>query len=224
MNEKMTIAIDGPAGAGKSTVAKMVAEELSYLYIDTGAMYRVLTLAALRNSVDLKDGKRLRELLDQTKIELRHEKDRVTVLLNGEDVTDQIRSADVTSNVSLVSSYESVRTEMVERQRQFAKSGLAVLDGRDIGTFVLPDAELKVFLTASVEERARRRHEEQTKKGVPSDLEQLTKEIKKRDQLDSTRSFAPLRKAKDAVEIDSTSLSIEEVAQVIIDLAKERVK
>ncbi|MCL7745890.1 (d)CMP kinase [Halalkalibacter alkaliphilus] len=224
MKKKMNIAIDGPAGAGKSTVAKLVAEQLSYLYIDTGAMYRALTLAALREGIDLQDGPALTEILSKTTIHLQHEQSGVRVLLNNEDVTEAIRMKDVTSNVSLVSSHEGVRLEMVERQRKLAEKGGAVLDGRDIGTYVLPDAKVKVFLTASVDERARRRYEEQRKKGIPADFDQLKEEIARRDQLDSTREFAPLKKADDAVEIDSTSLTIPEVAKSIIELAKERAR
>ncbi|WP_227936170.1 (d)CMP kinase [Alkalihalobacillus deserti] len=222
MNKKMNIAIDGPAGAGKSTVAKLVAEQLSFLYIDTGAMYRALTYAALRDAIDLTNGQSLFKLLSKITIILKHEKSGVRVFINEEDVTDAIRTKDVTSNVSLVSSHELVRVEMVERQRKLAGNGQAVLDGRDIGTFVLPDAKLKVFLTASVEERARRRFEEQQEKGIDSNLDQLKDDIARRDELDSTREFAPLKKADDAVEIDSTTLSIPEVAELIIELAKER--
>ncbi|MFC0559860.1 (d)CMP kinase [Halalkalibacter alkalisediminis] len=222
MNKKMNIAIDGPAGAGKSTVAKLVAEQLSFLYIDTGAMYRALTYAALRDEIELNDGPSLFKLLSQIDISLKHEKSGVRVFLNEEDVTDVIRTKEVTSNVSLVSSHELVRVEMVERQRKLAEGGHAVLDGRDIGTFVLPDAKLKVFLTASVEERARRRFEEQQAKGIDSDFEQLKLDIARRDELDSTREFAPLKMANDAIEIDSTTLSIPEVAELIIELAKER--
>ncbi|MDT8860032.1 (d)CMP kinase [Alkalihalobacillus sp. MEB130] len=224
MNKKMNIAIDGPAGAGKSTVAKLVAEQLSFLYIDTGAMYRALTLAALREGLNLENGQVLTDLLGKTSIHLQHEQDGVRVLLNNEDVTEAIRMKDVTSNVSLVSSHEGVRIEMVERQRKLAEKGQAVLDGRDIGTYVLPNADVKVFLTASVEERARRRFEEQQQKGMSADFEQLKQDIARRDQLDSTRAFAPLKKADDAVEIDSTSLTIPEVAKAIIELAKERAR
>ncbi|OLS37934.1 cytidylate kinase [Alkalihalophilus pseudofirmus] len=222
MNNLMNIAIDGPAGAGKSTVAKLVAERLSYLYIDTGAMYRALTYAALEKNVNLEDEDALDQLLEGIDIDLKHTKNGVLVYVNMADVTELIRTDDVNKHVSLVASHPSVRIEMVERQRTLAKGTDAVLDGRDIGTYVLPDAELKVFLTASVEERARRRHEEQVKKGLPSNLEELKKDIARRDELDSTREFAPLKKANDAVEIDSTSMSIEEVAASIITLAKER--
>ncbi|MDQ0205899.1 (d)CMP kinase [Alkalicoccobacillus murimartini] len=222
MSDSVNIAIDGPAGAGKSTVAKLVSEELGFLYIDTGAMYRALTLAAIRENVNTLNERDLSELLSQCRIQLLVDQNGSRVLLNDKDVTTDIRSDEVNKAVSLVSSYQSVREEMVERQRQLASITNSVLDGRDIGTFVLPNARLKVFLTATVTERARRRHEEQLSKGMPSDYEQLQADIAKRDELDSTRAFAPLKKAEDAVEIDTTTLSIAEVAQAITDLAKER--
>ncbi len=220
----MNIAIDGPAGAGKSTVAKLVAERLSFLYIDTGAMYRTLTYAALQEKRNLADGKALRELLDKLDIRLvNKQQEETTVLLNGQDVSLVIRTAEINQHVSKVASHELVRNEMVERQRLLAQSGPAVLDGRDIGTCVLPNAELKVFLTASVEERALRRHQEELKKGLPSNLDVLKNDIARRDQLDSTREIAPLKKADDAIEIDSTTLSISEVAESIVNLVKERI-
>lgn len=222
MSDSVNIAIDGPAGAGKSTVAKLVSEELGFLYIDTGAMYRALTLAALRNQVDMNSESELSKLLQTCHIQLVVNAEGASVLLNDEDVTKDIRSLEVNQHVSLVSSWEAVRVEMVERQRQLAQKTHSVLDGRDIGTYVLPNAQLKVFLTASVTERARRRHEEQVKKGMASDFEQLKIDIARRDELDSTRAFAPLKKAEDAIEIDTTTLSISEVAQAITDLAKER--
>ncbi|MFK3936259.1 (d)CMP kinase [Alkalihalobacillus sp. NPDC078783] len=222
MSDSVNIAIDGPAGAGKSTVAKLVSEELGFLYIDTGAMYRALTFAALREDVNMNSESDLSQLLSNCRIQLVVNDEGASVLLNDEDVSKDIRSLEVNQNVSLVSSWEAVRVEMVERQRQLAKKTHSVLDGRDIGTYVLPNAQLKVFLTASVSERARRRHEEQLKKGMPSDYEQLKIDIARRDELDSTRAFAPLKKAEDAIEIDTTTLSISEVAQAITDLAKER--
>ena len=224
MSDSVNIAIDGPAGAGKSTVAKLVSEELGFLYIDTGAMYRALTLAALRKNVNTLNEIELSHLLSTCHIQLLVDQKGSRVLLNEEDVTEDIRSTEVNQNVSLVSSYQSVREEMVERQRQLAIKTNSVLDGRDIGTYVLPNAQLKIFLTASVTERARRRHEEQLSKGMPSDYEQLKADIAKRDELDSTRAFAPLKKAEDAIEIDTTTLSISEVAQAITDLAKERTR
>ncbi|MCK0472140.1 (d)CMP kinase [Halalkalibacter sp. APA_J-10(15)] len=218
----MNIAIDGPAGAGKSTVAKLVAESLSYLYIDTGAMYRSLTYAALQENVTLEDGKALLNLLNKLEIELKNEKCVTTVLLNGEDITSDIRSSSITANVSIVAQHEIVRHEMVQRQRQLAKEGQVVLDGRDIGTHVLPNADLKIFLTASVEERAKRRYEELIAKGETIDYAQLVQEIAKRDELDSTREFAPLKKAESAIEVDTTSLTIDAVVKQILNLVKER--
>ncbi|MDV2683443.1 (d)CMP kinase [Alkalihalophilus sp. As8PL] len=222
MMKLMNIAIDGPAGAGKSTVAKLVAEQLQFLYIDTGAMYRALTYAALTQNVNLENEDELDSLLEGIQIDLRHTESGVLVYVDENDVTELIRTDEVNKHVSLVASHPSVRIEMVERQRILATGSNAVLDGRDIGTYVLPQADLKVFLTASVEERARRRHEEQVKRGFPSEFEELKKDIARRDELDSTREFAPLKKADDAIEIDSTSLTIAEVVKSIIDLAKER--
>ncbi|WP_141433353.1 (d)CMP kinase [Bacillus sp. 03113] len=218
MNKKISIAIDGPAAAGKSTVAKIIAEKLSYIYIDTGAMYRALTYKALTNHVNIEDENGLKHLLDDTKIELFPSESGQMIFLDGTNVTTEIRMAQVTNSVSIVAKHRLVRVEMVQRQQSFSKSGGVVMDGRDIGTFVLPNAEVKVFLLASVEERAVRRHEENLRKGFPSDLDQLKKEIAKRDKLDSEREIAPLTKAEDAVEIDTTNLSIELVVDKIMGL------
>jgi CMP/dCMP kinase len=222
MTKKISIAIDGPAAAGKSTVAKIVAEKFSYIYIDTGAMYRALTYKAQLEDVNLDDETALFDLLENTKIELFPGPNGQVVFLDGKDVTEEIRSSSVTNCVSIVAKHGSVREEMVRRQQLFAVNGGVVMDGRDIGTFVLPNAEVKVFLLASVEERAERRHLENIQKGYPSDIEKLKEEIAARDKLDSEREVAPLRKAADAVEIDTTSLSIEEVVDKIVHLAKER--
>ena len=207
MKKKISIAIDGPAAAGKSTVAKLVAEKLSYIYIDTGAMYRALTFKALTKDVNLENAMELYTLLTQTQIQLVPEKGGQFVYLDGKDVTHKIRSQEVTNSVSIVSKHQSVREEMVSRQQRLAAGGGVVMDGRDIGTHVLPQAEVKVFLVASVEERAVRRHTENLEKGYPSDLQQLKEEIEKRDKLDSEREVAPLKKASDAVLIDTTALS-----------------
>ena len=196
MKKKISIAIDGPAAAGKSTVAKLVAENLSYIYIDTGAMYRALTLKALTKDVNLENAMELYTLLTQTQIQLVPEKGGQFVYLDGNDVTDKIRSQEVTNSVSIVSKHQSVREEMVSRQQRLAEGGGVVMDGRDIGTHVLPQAEVKVFLVASVEERAVRRHTENLEKGYSSDLQQLKEEIEKRDKLDSEREVAPLKKAR----------------------------
>ena len=223
MNRRISIAIDGPAAAGKSTVAKIVAEKLTYIYIDTGAMYRALTYKALKKGASLDNEAELIGILNDTSIELMPGETGQKVLLDGNEVTNEIRSSDVTNQVSYVAVHELVRKEMVKRQQQFAVDGGVVMDGRDIGTHVLPNAEVKVFLLASVEERAQRRHAENTQKGFPSDLEKLKAEIAARDKIDSEREVAPLKKADDAVEIDTTSLSITDVVGKIMDLALERI-
>lgn len=223
MKKKLSIAIDGPAAAGKSTVAKVVAEELSYIYIDTGAMYRALTYKALVNNLNLEDEESLLSTLLSTKLELYPSPNGQLVFLDNQDVTETIRSSEVTNTVSIVAKHQKVREEMVRMQQSFAVNGGVVMDGRDIGTHVLPNAEVKVFLLASVEERAVRRHTENLKKGYPSNLDQLKEEIARRDKIDSEREYAPLRKAEDAIEIDTTSLSIPEVAEKIMALVHERV-
>ncbi|WP_406620587.1 (d)CMP kinase [Bacillus atrophaeus] len=222
MEKKLSIAIDGPAAAGKSTVAKIVAEKRSYVYIDTGAMYRAITYVALKESADLTDEKMLSELLKKTTIELITSKEGQKVLVNGNDVTEDIRKDEVSNQVSIVAKHRSVREEMVRRQQLLGDKGGVVMDGRDIGTHVLPNAEVKIFLLASVEERANRRFEENVKKGYDVNYETLIEEIARRDKLDSEREVSPLRKADDAVEIDTTSLSIDEVAGRILEIADQK--
>ncbi|UOR12447.1 (d)CMP kinase [Halobacillus amylolyticus] len=218
----LAIAIDGPAAAGKSTVAKRVAHQLSYIYIDTGAMYRSLTLKAITKEIDLDNGGQLGDLLRETDIELTQREDGQHVFLDGEDVSLDIRTNEVTSHVSFVAKHRKVREEMVKRQQELVKERGVVMDGRDIGTHVIPDAEVKIFMIASVEERAERRHKENTEKGFDSDLEQLKMEIRKRDEIDSKRETAPLVKAKDAIEVDTTSLSIEEVVNKIVTIVHQK--
>lgn len=224
MKNKIAIAIDGPAAAGKSTVAKIVAQKLSYLYIDTGAMYRALTFKALKIGIDLNDESKLADLLDQTKIELIQNKNDQLVLLDGVEVSRDIRSQIVTNNVSHVAKLASIRKEMVIRQQALATNHGVVMDGRDIGTHVLPNAELKFFLIATVEERAKRRYDENIKKGFKTNLDELKKEIVQRDNIDSKRETAPLIKADDAEELDTTSLSIEDVANIILARVSEIIK
>lgn len=219
MENKINIAIDGPAGAGKSTVAKLVAAKLEFIYIDTGAMYRALTYKAIENGVDLQNEIQLTKLLENTKIELTST---AKVYLDGKDVSELIRSEEVTNSVSFVASQSSVRFEMLERQQRMAAGGGTVMDGRDIGTAVLPNAEVKVFLSATVEERARRRYEENIAKGYSTNFEQLKQEIALRDKRDSERETAPLKKAADAIEIDTTNLSIDEVVSSILRIVAER--
>ncbi|MGG3520026.1 (d)CMP kinase [Bacillus pseudomycoides] len=218
MDKRISIAIDGPAAAGKSTVAKVVAKELSYVYIDTGAMYRTLTYAALEQNVDIENEESLMEVLKNVNIDFQQGENTQLVFLNGKDVSEAIRTPNVTNRVSIVAKHRFVREEMVRRQQVLAEKGGVVMDGRDIGTHVLPNAEVKIFMLASVQERAERRHLENTKKGFASSLEQLKKEIAKRDKLDSEREVSPLKKADDALELDTTSLSIEEVVQKIMDI------
>src|SRR5690625_1566518 len=214
--QRLRIAIDGPAAAGKSTVAKRLAKDLSYIYVDTGAMYRALTLHCLRNNLSLTDEEAVYNLLLNTKIELKQTNDTQRVLLNGEDVTEAIRSNDVSRKVSIVAKLGAIRKEMLVRQREMASNGNVIMDGRDIGTNVLPDAEVKVYLIASDDERAKRRYEENIKKGIPTTLEQLKKEIAERDRRDIKREHAPLKQAEDAIAIDTTSLSIEEVVSQML--------
>jgi len=223
MKKKISIAIDGPAAAGKSTVAKIVAEKLNYIYIDTGAMYRALTFKAIQKEISIEDELMLMEILQGTSIELLPGESGQLIFLDGQNVTSEIRTAEVTNSVSMVAKHKLVREEMVKRQQSFGLSGGVVMDGRDIGTHVLPNAEVKVFLLASVEERALRRHTENIQKGYSSDLEKLKEEISTRDKLDSEREIAPLKKAQDAIEIDTTSLSIIQVVDIILGLVKERI-
>ncbi|AFU12153.1 MULTISPECIES: (d)CMP kinase [Bacillus] len=218
MDKRISIAIDGPAAAGKSTVAKVVAKKLSYVYIDTGAMYRAITYAALEQKVDIENEEKLMEVVKNVNIEFQQGENTQLVFLNGQDVSEVIRTPDVTNRVSIVAKHRLVREEMVRRQQELAEKGGVVMDGRDIGTHVLPDAEVKIFMLASVEERAERRHLENINKGFDSNLEQLQEEIAQRDKLDSEREVSPLKKADDALELDTTSLSIEEVVQKIMGI------
>ncbi|WP_078576889.1 (d)CMP kinase [Salipaludibacillus agaradhaerens] len=222
MNTQMNIAIDGPAGAGKSTVAKLLAEKLGFVYIDTGAMYRALTWKAIKENVDVNDEKVLHQLLKECDIALVNDSGHSLVKLNGQDVTEEIRNASVTNNVSYVAKHPLIRKEMVTKQQLLAANGGTVMDGRDIGTAVLPEANVKIFLTASVEERAKRRHEENISKGMSSDFVKLKEDIAKRDQIDSERDVAPLKQAEDAIVLDSTSMSIEEVVENIYGVIVER--
>lgn len=210
---EIKIAIDGPASSGKSTIAKKIADLYHLVYVDTGAMYRSLTFLALKNNVSVHDEEALIELLDTVTITFKRNKDGQLVFANDKDITEEIRQHDVTNNVSVVSSYGLVREELVSRQLEIAQDTGVVMDGRDIGTVVLPDADVKIFLVASVEERAERRYLENKEKGIETDFELLKQEIIARDEYDSNREISPLKQAEDAVRIDTTSLSIEEVVE-----------
>jgi cytidylate kinase len=216
----MNIAIDGPAGAGKSTVAQQVAAQLEYVYIDTGSMYRALAWAALQQNIPVEDEKAVSALLRNGQIELRRINNRQHVFWNGADITAKIRSQEVSNAASVVASHADVRVQMLELQRRLAQQGNVVMDGRDIGTHVLPNAEVKIFLTASIKERAQRRHAELLEKGIETSLEALEAEIAERDKRDSEREVAPLRQADDAILIDTTGLSIDQVVQRILQICK----
>ena len=223
------ITIDGPAASGKSTIGQMLADRLGYLYLDTGSMYRTTTLAALKAKIDLADEAevtRLARTIDMDIKPFTGESDgrQYTVLLNGDDVTWELRSPQVDTNVSLVSSYPGVRQELVRRQRQYGQSGQVVMVGRDIGTVVIPDAPLKLFVTASPEERARRRWLDRKDQGHTADYEAILADVNRRDQFDRSRTVSPLRPAKDAIIIDNTDRSPEDILEDILKLIRDRVK
>lgn len=216
-----SIAIDGPAGAGKSTLARQVAAALGYLYVDTGAIYRTLGLAALRRGVDPQDGAAVVALLEDCTIDLRHGGDGVQrMYLNGEDVSQAIRLPEVSHYASGVSAIPEVRAHLMDMQRDLARRNDVVMDGRDIGTVVLPAADVKVFLTASPEERARRRWEELQQRGTPEAYEEVLKDLVERDAKDSGRAAAPLRRAEDAVEVDTTGCSLEESLERLLSVIR----
>ncbi|WP_080874352.1 (d)CMP kinase [Oceanobacillus timonensis] len=222
--ESISIAIDGPAAAGKSTVAKQIAKKLGIIYVDTGAMYRALTYQALQENIDLEDENAVMEILKKIDIRLAQQENGQRVFIDEKDVTAVIRYPDVTASVSVIAKHPLVRKKMVKAQQELAQDHSVVMDGRDIGSHVLPDADVKIFLIASVTERAKRRFEENKEKGIPADLHTLEKEIEKRDELDSTRKASPLIQADDAIELDTTSLSINDVTEKILDICQPFIK
>lgn len=221
-DKQLIIAIDGPASSGKSTVAKRIADQLNLIYVDSGAMYRTITYVAIKEHIDLTDEKKIVNALERVSIEFERTEEGQSVFCNNKEVTDDIRQNDVTNAVSIVAAHPLVREVLVDRQRKIGMKQNVIMDGRDIGTVVLPDASVKIFLVASVDERAERRYKENRQKGIKSDLTKLKQEISERDYKDSTRKVSPLRKADDAFEIDTTALSIDEVAEKIKKIIFEK--
>ena len=219
---KFIIAIDGPAGAGKSTVAKRLAMELGYTYMDTGAMYRAFAWKVKKEETDLGNEKELKKALEETRIELMEQNSHLRVLIDGVDVTVQIRTPEISQMASKVSALKMVREKMVEFQRVIGSQGGVVVEGRDIGTVVFPRAEVKIYLDASQQERARRRYQELEAQGKKVTLEETLEEMIERDRRDQERDISPLRKAEDAIVIDSTSLEVESVVQSILQAVKKK--
>ena len=226
MSSKITIAIDGPAASGKTTVGEKLARQLGFLFFDTGIMYRAVTLAVLRSNTDPKVEILVSELAEKIKIDVappgKDDGRLADVLLDGDDVTWDVRSREVEANVSVVSTYKGVRDAMTEQQRRIGARGDVVMVGRDIGTVVFPDADLKVFLEASAEERARRRHTELVNRGQAADYDQILASTRQRDEIDRNRVIAPLKPADDAVILDTDNVAIDDVVDKILSLIKER--
>lgn len=220
--KNFNLAIDGPAGAGKSTIAKRLAKQLGFIYVDTGAMYRAMALYFLRNNIEASDSTRIEEACKDVDITIEYKDGEQFVILNGENVNSFIRTEEVGNMASASSVNRTVRLKLVELQQNLAKKENVVMDGRDIGTYVLPNADLKIYLTASSSERARRRWAELKDKGVTADIEAIEQDIIDRDHRDMTREFAPLCQAEDAVYLDSSDLTIEGVVDRILELYHEK--
>ncbi len=222
MTRKFAVAIDGPSGAGKSTVAKAAAGRLGLLYVDTGAMYRAIGLAVLRRGLSEDDTAGIESVLPELSVTLRHGAEGQRVLLNGEDVSEQIRTGTVAQYASKCSAAPAVRSFLLETQRALAREHGVIMDGRDIGTVILPDAEVKIFLTASVEARAQRRYRELTERGEAVALEGVRADIERRDRQDTTRAIAPLRQAEDAVLLDTSSLGLTQAVEAVLAIISEK--
>ena len=224
MEKGLIIAIDGPAASGKSTTAQLLAKKLGYLYIDTGAMYRACALKAKKMGIDINDEESIRNLLDFIDIQIENDNSKNRILLDGEDVSEDIRADDISSLASAISAIPAVRYKMVELQRKMGEKGSVILDGRDIGTFVFPDAEVKFFLTASPEIRAKRRWLELQQKGIDKNFSEVLADLVKRDNNDSQRALAPLKKAEDAIEIDTSNMTIEEQTDYLYQIIRSRME
>lgn len=219
--KKINIAIDGPAGAGKSTIAKLAAEKLEFIYVDTGAMYRAMALYCIRQNIGADDEENVVKMCDRADVTIRYVEGEQHVLLNGENVNGFIRTEEVSRMTSAVSVYKEVREKLLSLQRSIAANNNVIMDGRDIGSNVLPDAELKIYLTASVKTRAKRRYLEQVLKGLDVKIEEIEEEIEKRDYRDMHRECAPLKIAEGAEILDTSDMSIDEVVQTIIDMVEK---
>nr|WP_296030025.1 (d)CMP kinase [uncultured Dorea sp.] len=214
------VAIDGPAGAGKSTIAKLVAKEKGYIYVDTGAMYRGLAIHFLDKGIQKGETEKVIEACKDAEVTIAYEDGVQHVYLNGKDITARLRNEEVGNMASVTSAIPEVRKKLLELQQNLAKTQDVIMDGRDIGTCVLPDADVKIYLTASVETRAKRRYQELLEKGEPCNLEEIAHDIEERDNRDMNREIAPLKQADDAVLVDSSDMTIEEVVQTIVDLCR----
>jgi cytidylate kinase len=224
MSKRLIVAIDGPAGSGKSTSAKLVAQELGYLYIDTGAMYRAFTFLAIKNNV-LRNTKTIIEIAKKSNIDLKFINGITHVSVDGNDITDDIRLPEVNLNVSDISAIAEVRKILVEKQRKLARENCGVvMEGRDIGTVVFPDANVKIFLIASIEERSRRRAKEYEEKSVPISLEEVKANLEQRDKIDSTRKISPLTKAPEAIEVDTSNVTIRQQVDMILEYVRRSAK
>ena len=216
------IAIDGPAGAGKSTIARRVAKELAFVYVDTGAMYRAMALYLIRSGAGKEDGKEFGRLCQGADISIEYREGEQTVILNGENVTPFLRTEEVGNMASVSSADPKVREKLLDLQRKLAASMSVVMDGRDIGTTILPDADVKIYLTASSRKRAERRYKELTEKGIACCLDEIRRDIEERDRRDMNREISPLRQAEDAVLVDSSDMTIEEVTERILQICREK--
>lgn len=218
----MKVAVDGPAGAGKSTISKAVANRLGFVYIDTGAMYRAIGLAAVRMGIETTDEVGVESILGDVEVTISHNEEGQQIFLNGENVSEEIRLPEISVAASNVAVIPAVRLKLVELQRKLAEETDVIMDGRDIGTYVLPNAEVKIFLTASVEERAKRRLKELAQKGVETDLESVLADMQYRDKNDSSREFAPLKAAEDSIPFDNTDITLAEAVDKICEIVKDR--
>ena len=216
------VAIDGPAGAGKSTIAKSVAAELNFIYVDTGAMYRAIGLYLIRNGIRAEDNEQISARCKEAQVSIQYVDGKQVVLLNGEDVNPYIRTEEVGNMASASSANPAVRAQLLDLQRDLAAKNDVIMDGRDIGTNILPNAQVKIYLTASIEVRAKRRYNELVAKGADCDLKEIEKDIAERDERDMNREIAPLKQAEDAIFLDTSDMNIEEVKNVIIDLIRSK--